>query len=115
MTDDERSQLCSQFILPGLGLPTLAPPPLVQLVSASTSQSQDCNSIQSSKGVCFDSPFALPIFMNALSADAMGGSSGVRCPERAGRGRSRQGCLAFGRLSNPLDGWSSARCAVVKY
>ena len=43
---DERSNTCSQFILPGLGLPTAAPPPFVQLVSASTSQSQDCSSIQ---------------------------------------------------------------------
>ena len=88
MTDEERSQLCSQFILPGLGLPTLAPPPLVQLVSASTSQSHAWSSIQSTKGACFDSPLALPIFMNAFNADAMDQSLVVLSPERAKVNRS---------------------------
>src|SRR5678816_4127780 len=92
MTDEERSQLCSQFILPGLGLPTLAPPPLVQLVSASTSQSHDCSSIQSTKGSCFDSPLALPIFMNAFNADAMDHPSW--CWRPSGQGKSERKPLA---------------------
>src|SRR5215217_7901578 len=59
ITLDALSYEWSHRMQPGFGLPTLAPPPLVQLDSASTSQSQPSISIHFSWPFSVDSPSAL--------------------------------------------------------
>src|SRR4029453_4021884 len=67
----------------GFGLPTLAPPPLVQLVSASIAQFQLRTSIQLSRPFCTDSPSALSKNVShAFTATSL--SLRKRCPEILG-------------------------------
>ena len=79
--------MCSQFILPGsacrrwprrLWSSWSRPPPPSPIPAARSSRR---------RALCFDSPFALPIFMNAFNADAMDQSLVVLIA-RAGRGES---------------------------